>query len=92
MLQDFSFKILHQPGLKHTNADALSRNPVGQATDDDDFGEKIQNVGSSPTDTSKRKKEALLIQTGEGKKWLGVRRRDRECVQQHACCDHVSNQ
>jgi hypothetical protein len=33
-----------------------------------------------------------LIQTGEGKKWLGVRRRDRECVQQHACCDHVSNQ
>ncbi len=26
MLQDFNFKILHRPGLKHTNVDALSRN------------------------------------------------------------------
>jgi hypothetical protein len=92
MLQDFSFKILHRPGLRHTNADALSRNPVGQATDDDDFGEKIQDVRSPLNDTFKRKGEALLIQTGEGRKWLGVRRKDRECVQQHACCDHVSNQ
>jgi hypothetical protein len=42
MLQDFSFKILHRPGLKHTNVDALSRNPMGEATDiDDDFSEEI---------------------------------------------------
>ncbi len=41
MLQDFNFKILHRPRLKHTNVDALSRNPVGQATDDDDFSEEI---------------------------------------------------
>jgi hypothetical protein len=41
MLQDFSFKILHRPKLKHTNVDAFSRNPVGQATDDDDFSEEI---------------------------------------------------
>jgi hypothetical protein len=26
MLQDFSFKIMHRPGMKHTNVDALSRN------------------------------------------------------------------
>ncbi len=31
MLQDFSFKIVHRPGLRHTNVDALSRNPVGSA-------------------------------------------------------------
>jgi hypothetical protein len=37
MLQDFSFKIVHQLGMRHANADALSWNPVGQATDDDDF-------------------------------------------------------
>jgi hypothetical protein len=37
MLQDFSFKIVHRPGMRHANANALSRNPVGQATDDDDF-------------------------------------------------------
>jgi hypothetical protein len=41
MLHDFSFKMLHQPGLKHTNVDALSRNPMGQTTDDDNFSEEI---------------------------------------------------
>jgi hypothetical protein len=35
--------------------------------DDDDFGEEIQDVGSPPTDTSKREGEALLIETGEGR-------------------------
>ncbi len=41
MLQDFSFKIVHRPGLRHMNADALSRNPVGLAVEDEDFGEEI---------------------------------------------------
>jgi len=30
MLQDFNFKIVHQPGLRHTNVDALSRNQLDQ--------------------------------------------------------------
>jgi len=98
MLHDFSFKILHRPGLKHTNADALSRNPVRQATNDDDFSEKIQDIGSTLTDTPKREGEPLFVQTGKETKWFGVRRKDRECVQHHACCFginhcvHVSNQ
>jgi len=37
LLQDYSFKIVHRPGMRHANADALSRNPVGQAMDDEDF-------------------------------------------------------
>jgi hypothetical protein len=41
MLPDFNFKILHRPGLKHTNVDALSKNPAGQARNDDDFSEEI---------------------------------------------------
>jgi hypothetical protein len=41
MLQDFSFKIVHRPGMKHANADALNRNLVGQAADDDDFRQEI---------------------------------------------------
>ncbi len=73
---------MHRPGLRHTNADDLSRNPVGQATDDDDFGEEIRNIGSPPTDTSKREGEPLFIQTGKGREWLGIRRKDRECVHQ----------
>jgi hypothetical protein len=40
MLQDFNFKILHRPRLKHANVDALHRNPMGPATDDDDFNEE----------------------------------------------------
>jgi hypothetical protein len=31
--------------LKHTNVDALSRNPVGPTTNDDDFNEEIQDIG-----------------------------------------------
>jgi hypothetical protein len=46
MLQDFSSKIVHRPGMKHTNVDAPSRNPVGRATDDDDFSEEIQDIGT----------------------------------------------
>jgi len=53
---------------------------MGQATDDDDFGEEIQDVGSSPTDT--REREALLIQSGEGKEWPDDIIKDRKCVHQ----------
>jgi len=48
MLQDFSFKIIHRPRLRHTNVDALSRNPVGLVADDDDFSEEIQDIVSQP--------------------------------------------
>jgi hypothetical protein len=37
--------------LKHTNVDALRKNPLGQATNDDDFSEKIQHIGTMQTDT-----------------------------------------
>jgi hypothetical protein len=98
MLQDFSFKILHRPGLRHMNVDALSKNPVRQATDDDDFSEEIQDIGSTLTDTPKREGETFFIQTGVETEWLGIKRKDRECVQHHAYCfginhcAHVSDQ
>jgi len=38
---------VHRPGLRHTNVDALSRNPVGLAVEDDDFCEEVQDVGSA---------------------------------------------
>jgi hypothetical protein len=47
LLQDFSFQIVHRPGLRHTNVDALSRNPVGLAVEDDDFCEEVQDVRSA---------------------------------------------
>jgi len=61
MLQDFYFKIIHRPGLRHTNVDALSRNPVGPATDDDDFNEEIQDIGNTQTDTPKEEGEIIFV-------------------------------
>jgi len=61
MLQDFSFKIMHRPGLKHTNVDALSRNPVGSAMEDDDFCEEIQDIGNAQTDTHLEEGKLLFV-------------------------------
>jgi hypothetical protein len=91
MLQDFSFKIIHRPGLGHTNVDALSRNPVGPAADDDDFSEEIQNIASTQTDAFKGGEELLCVQTGKETEWLGVRRRDRELVQHSTCCFGINH-
>ncbi len=65
MLQDFNFKIIHRPGLRHTNIDALSRNLVGPATDDDDFSEEIQDIGNPLIDTLRGEGEALFVQIGK---------------------------
>jgi len=65
MLQDFSFKIIHRPRLRHTNVDALSRNPIGPATDDNDFSEEIQDIGNPLTDTLRGQGEALFVQIGK---------------------------
>ncbi len=91
MLQDFSFKIIHQPGLRHTNVDALSRNPVGPAIDDDDFSEEIQDIASTRVDASRGDEEFLCVRTGKEKKWLGTRRRDKESIQHHACCFGINH-
>jgi len=85
MLQDFSFKIIHQPGLRRTNVDALSRNPVGPAADDDDFSEEIQDIASTRTNASKGDEEFLCVRTSKEKEWLGIRRGDKELVQHRAC-------
>jgi len=72
MLQDFSFKIVHQSGLRHTNVDALSRNPVRLAADDDDFGAEIQDIAGTPTDEPKEDGELLCAKAGEETDWMCV--------------------
>ncbi len=91
MLHDFSFKIIHRPGLRHTNVDALSKNPVGPATNDDDFSEKIQNIGITLTNTPRGEGETLFVQTGKEIEWFGVRRKVKECIQHHACCFGINH-
>jgi hypothetical protein len=50
---------LHRPGLKHINVDALSKNLVGQATDDDDFNEEIQDIGTVQTNSTEIEEKIL---------------------------------
>jgi hypothetical protein len=91
MLQDFSFKIIHQPGLRHTNIDALSKNPVGPATDDNDFNEEIQDIASTRADASRGNEEFFCVRTGKKREWFGTRRRDKEVVQHCACCFGINH-
>jgi hypothetical protein len=64
MLQDFNFKIMHRPGMRHTNANALSRNPVGQAADDDNFCQKIQDDPNTQNESAKATERVFAIQYG----------------------------
>jgi len=91
MLQDFNFKIVHRPGLRHTNVNALSRNPIGPAMDDDDFCEEIQDIGNAQTDTPMEGGELLFVQIGRETKWLGIRKKDRESVQHQTCCFGINH-
>ncbi len=91
MLQDFSFKIVHRLGLRHINVDALSRNPVGSAVEDDDFSEEIQDVGNAQTDTHLEEGRLLFIQTGTEMEWLGIRRKDMKSIQHHTCCFGINH-
>jgi hypothetical protein len=75
MLQNFSFKIVHRLGLKHTNVDALSRNPVGPATNDDGINEEIQDIANTRVD-----EECLCVQPGKEREWFGTRSRNKELI------------
>jgi hypothetical protein len=91
MLQDFSFKILHRPRLKHTNVDALSRNPIGQATDDDDFSEEIQDIGIMQTNIPETMEKVFSVQYGKDSDWLGFRRQASQLTEHHKCCFGINH-
>jgi hypothetical protein len=91
MLQDFSFKILHRPGMKHTNVDALSRNPVGEAKDDDDFCEEIRDISTGQGNLVAMAGGVFSIQTGRQSEWLGLRRQSGGMKQHNRCCFGINH-
>jgi len=91
MLQDFSFQIVHRPGLRHMNVDALSRNPVGSVADDEDFGAEIQDIAGAQVDVPEGGGELLCALAGEETEWMGVRRKDRRLIQHGACCFGINH-
>jgi hypothetical protein len=91
LLQDFSFQIVHRPGLRHTNVDALSRNPVGLAVEVDDFCEEVQDVGNAKIDTQSEEERLLVARTGINMEWYGIRRTDMGLVKHQTCCFGINH-
>jgi hypothetical protein len=74
------------------NTDALSRNPVGLAVEDEDFGEEIRDITGAHLDAPEEGSELLCAMSGKETKWMGVRRKDRRFVQHNACCFRINHQ
>jgi hypothetical protein len=73
------------------NVDALSRNLVGLAMDDDDFNEEIQDIGSTQADTHGAKDKIYSIQIGKDLEWLSFRRHVKRFSQHHECCFAINH-
>jgi hypothetical protein len=64
MLQDFHFKNVHRTSAKHSNVDALNKNPVGRYEGNEDFGNEIQDLGGTSQEIPKphiAKKDEIAI-------------------------------
>ncbi len=70
MLQDFDFKIVHRARLKHANADALSRNPMEQAADDEDFRQEIPDDLVTQHGTSEATEKVLAVRKNQHLQWF----------------------
>jgi len=68
--------------------DALSRNPVGSAADDDDFGEEIQDIVDTQVDVHRKEGGLLYVETKEETRWTGVKRKNRQHNAIHSGSNH----
>jgi hypothetical protein len=83
MLQDFNFKIVHKAGLKHANADALNRNPVGQAMDDEDFHQEIQDDPVTQQGMGDAAEKVLAVRNDQHLQWFEKLRRSSGLADHH---------
>ncbi|CAM6029532.1 unnamed protein product [Sphagnum balticum] len=77
--------------MKHTNVDALSRNPVGKAQDDDDFCEEIRDISTGGGDSVALTVGMLSVQCGRRSEWLGLRRQSVGVKQHHEYCFGINH-
>jgi hypothetical protein len=83
MLQDFNFKIVHRGGLKHANVDALSRNPVGQAMDDEDFHQEIQDDPVTQHGMGEAAEKVLAVRNDQHLQWFEKLKRSSGLADHH---------
>jgi len=77
--------------MKHTNVDALNRNPVGEAQDDDEFCEEIRDVSTEGGDSVAMAGGMFVVQCGRRSEWLGLRRQSVGVKQHHECCFGINH-
>jgi hypothetical protein len=78
--------------MRHTNVDALSRNPVGAAVDDEEFGREIQDLSiHKPEGPIEATRGLFVAQSGKESEWLGLRRRSRGLKQHFKCCFGINH-
>ncbi len=85
LLQDYNFKIVHRPGVRHANADALSRNPIGRAVDDEDFQQEIQDELHTQHGDTEMAEKVLSVRHDQHLVWRGNMRQVREHTEHHRC-------
>ncbi len=83
MIQDFNFKIVHRGGLKHANVDALSRNPVGQAMDDEDFHQEIQDDPVTQHGMGEAAEKVLAVRNDQHLQWFEKLKRSSGLADHH---------
>jgi hypothetical protein len=77
--------------MRHGNVDVLSRNPVGQATNDDDFSDEVQDVGTMPDDPIEATESMFSVQYGQDSDWFGFRRHARKLIEHRWCCFGINH-
>jgi hypothetical protein len=77
--------------MRHGNADALSRNPVGQATDDDDLSDEVQDVGTMLDDPIEATEIMFSVQYGQDSNWFGFRRHAQKLTKHRWCCFGINH-
>jgi len=83
LLQDFSFNIVHRARLRHANADALSRNLVGQAVDDEDFCQEIQDDPVTQQGMGEAVEKVLAIRPDQHLEWFEKLRESNGLAEHH---------
>ncbi len=74
------------------NADALNRNPVGLAEEDEDFDEEIRDIASAYPHAPGEETELLCATAGKGTEWMGIRRNNRRHVLHNVYCFGINHQ
>ncbi len=74
------------------NADALSRNLVGLAEEDEDFGEEIRDIAGAQADAPEEETKLLCVTASKDTDWMGIKRKDRRHVQHNTYCFGINHQ